>query len=69
MAAFVSVFIVLGQAFHKNLTSVQKSSEFDLRDVLWRDILTILSFKFVFSPEVEKNYWCFICPNWFDALG
>ena len=41
MAAFVSVFIVLGQAFHKNLTSVQKSSEFDLRDVLWRDILTI----------------------------
>ena len=56
MAAFVSVFIVLGQAFHKNLISVQKSSEFDLRDVLWRDILTILSFKFVFSPEVEKNY-------------
>ena len=41
MAAFVSVFIVLGKAFHKNLTSVQKSSEFDLRDVLWRDILTI----------------------------
>ena len=69
MAAFVSVFIVLGQAFHKNLTSVQKSSEFDLRDVLWRDILTILSFKFVFSPEVEKNCWCFICPKWFDVLG
>ena len=38
-----------------NLTSVQKYSEFDLRDVLWRDILTILSFKFVFSLEVEKN--------------
>ena len=55
MAVFVSVFVVLGLAFHKNLTSVQKNSEFDLRDVLWRDILTILSFKFVFSLEVEKN--------------
>ena len=55
MAVFVSVFVVLGLAFHKNLTSVQKNSEFDLRDVLWRDILTVLSFKFVFSLDVEKN--------------
>ena len=52
-----------------NLTSVQKYSEFDLRDVLWRDILTILSFKFVFSLEVEKNCWYFICPKLFDAWG
>ena len=37
---------------------MQKSSEFDLRDLLWREILTIWSFKFVFSPEVEKNCWC-----------
>ena len=28
-----------------------KNSEFDLRDLLWRDILAILSFKFVFSTE------------------
>ena len=55
MAVFVSVFVVLGYAFHKNLTSVQKSSDFDLRDVLWRDIFTIFGFKFVFSPEVDKN--------------
>ena len=39
---------------------MQKNYEFDLRDVLWRDILTILSFKFVFSLEVERNCWCFI---------
>ena len=45
------------------VTSVQKSSDFDLRDVLWRDIFTIFGFKFVFSPEVDKNCWCFICPK------
>ena len=69
MAVFVSVFVVLGLAFHKNLTSVQKNSEFDLREVLWRDILTVLSFKFVFSLEVEKNCWCFTCPKLFDVWG
>ena len=42
---------------------MQKSSDFDLRDVLWRDIFTIFGFKFVFSPEVDKNCWCFICPK------
>ena len=42
---------------------MQKSYDFDLRDVLWRDIFTIFGFKFVFSPEVDKNCWCFICPK------
>ena len=53
MAVFVSVFVVLVETSmlkNRNLTSVQKSSEFDLRDVF-----TILSLKFVFSQEVERN--------------
>ena len=69
MAVFVPVFVVLGQAFYRNLTAVQKRSEFDLRDVLWRAILTSLSSKFIFSLEIEKNCWFFICPKWFDVFG
>ena len=68
MAAFVSVFVVLGQAFHKNLTSVQKR----FRNGCTRRVMTWYFNNFEFqvcfltgSREellmfyLSKMIWCF----------
>ena len=55
MSVFFFPFCSPLSSVAKKLNVCAKSSEFDVRDVLWRDVLTISSFKFVFSPEVEKN--------------